>query len=434
MDFVQSFVNFFTTQIFRTPAYFMGLIVLLGCLLLRKDAKSTLVSVIKTIVGMMILNIGAGQLKVASESIINIFTARVGIQGVSTDMWTAVFAYTDKLADINMQNIATVMITAWVINLILAKITPIKTIYLTGHVAYCDSAFITFFIWRMTGATGIGLFIAASFSCAVYWWLFPYLLRKFLNPLLGDTPLTLGHNLCVSGIITTQISKLFGNKEDSAEKLQLPGWLSIFKDSVIAYSLIMGFIYLVIVIIAGPAVVDDYSGGSTNYIIYGLNQGLTMAVGVYVLLAGVRMFLNELIPAFKGFSDRLIPGAIAAVDSPVFWSYAPTAALLGFLCTVVGQFVGVGILAIAGSSVIAIPSVIPLFFGGCTLGVFANSTGGWKGTVVTTFIMGIVTICGSAALASMINYDFVPGHSDWGTLYVALIGILRLLFGRPAAF
>lgn len=430
MAILKGILDFFTGQIFQTPAYFMGLIVLLGCLLLRKGAKNTLVSVIKTIVGMMILGVGSGQLKTASENIIQLFTTRLGIQGVSTDMWTAVYAYIDELEVINMGNVAMVMITAWAINLILAKLTPIKTIFLTGHVAYCDSAFITFFVWRMCNLTGVTLFAVASVVCAVYWWLFPFLLRKCLNPLLGDSPLTLGHNLCLSGIITTQISKLFGKKEESAENLKLPGWLSIFKDSVVAYSLIMGFIYVVIVLICGPEIVAE-KAGDTNFVIYGINQGLTMAVGVYVLLAGVRMFLNELIPAFKGFSDKLIPGAIAAVDSPVFWSYAPTAALLGFICTVLGQFVGVGILALAGSPVIAIPSVIPLFFGGSTLGVFANSTGGWKGTVVTTFIMGIVVICGSAGLAAAINYSYVPGHSDWSTLWLAVIGILRLIFGRP---
>ena len=431
MEVLKSILDFFTGQIFQTPAYFMGIIVLLGCIIQRKDAKSTLVSVIKTVVGMMILSIGSGQLKTASENIIQLFTTRLGIQGVSTDMWTAVYAYIDELAVINMGNVGMVMITAWVINLILARVTPIKTIFLTGHVAYCDSAFITFFLYRMCNLTGMGLFIAASLTCALYWWFFPSLLRKFLTPLLGDSPLTLGHNLCISGIITTQLSRLFGKKEDSAENLKLPGWLSIFKDSVVAYSIIMGLIYLIIILICGPEIVA-VKAGSTNYIIFGINQGLTMAVGVYVLLAGVRMFLNELIPAFKGFSDKLIPGAIAAVDSPVFWSYAPTAALLGFLCTVVGQFVGVGLLALFGSPVIAIPSVIPLFFGGCTLGVFANSTGGWKGTMITTFIMGIVVICGSAALAALLNYNYVPGHSDWSTLWLAVVGILRLLFGRPA--
>lgn len=431
MEFLRSALEFFATQIFQTPAYFMGLVVLIGCIFQKKDAKSTTVSVIKAIVGMMILSIGAGQLKNASQVIIELFTTRLGIQGVSTDMWTAVYTYIDELNLINMGNVAMVMITAWVVNLILAKITPIKTIFLTGHVAYCDSAFITFFLYKVVGLTGGALFIGAVMTCAVYWWLFPALLRKFLTPMLGETPLTLGHNLCISGIITTQLARLFGKKEESAENISLPGWLSIFKDSVVAYSIIMGVIYLIITIIAGPEIVAT-KAGNTNYIIFGINQGLTMAVGVYVLLSGVRMFLNELIPAFKGFSDRLVPGAIAAVDSPVFWSYAPTAALLGFLFTVVGQFVGVGILALAGSPVMAIPSVIPLFFGGCTLGVFANFWGGWKGVIGATFLMGIITICGSAGLAYVVGTNFVPGHSDWSILWLAVMGILRLIFGTRA--
>lgn len=432
MSILKPIFDFFIYQIFQTPAYFMGLIVLIGCLFQKKSFKSILVSVIKTIVGMMILSIGAGQLKNASQAIIELFTMRMGIQGVSTDMWTAVYAYIDELNVIGMGNVAMVMITAWIVNLFLARFTPIKTIFLTGHVAYCDSAFITYFIYRMCGFTGTKLFMVAVFACAIYWWLFPALLRRFLNPLLGDTPLTLGHNLCVSGIITIQLAKLFGKASDSAESLKLPGWLSIFKDSVVAYSVIMGLIYLIIIIICGPEIVST-KAGSANYIMYGLNQGFTMAVGVYVLLSGVRMFLNELIPSFKGFSDKLVPGAIAAVDSPVFWSYAPTAAMLGFLTTVVGQFVGVGVLIIIGSPVIAIPSVIPLFFGGCTLGVFANSTGGWKGTIGATFIMGIVVILGSAALASLLHTGYVPGHSDWSTLWLAVVGILRLIFGPVAA-
>lgn len=205
----------------------------------------------------------------------------------------------------------------------------------------------------------------------------------------------------------------------------------MFKDSVVSYSVIMGVIYLVITLICGEEIVAAHSGG-TNWILYGLNQGFNMAVGVYVLLSGVRMFLNELIPAFKGFSDRLVPGAIAAVDTPIFWSYAPTAAMIGFLSTTLGQFVGVGLLFLLGSPVIAIPSVIPLFFGGSTLGVLANSTGGWKGTIVVTFIMGIVVICGSALLAMLLNYNFVPGHSDWSTLWLIVIAIGRLIFGPVA--
>jgi ascorbate PTS system EIIC component len=421
-------LEFFINQIFKNPAYFMGIIVLVGCLLRKMDIKSTLVSVIKTVVGMMILSIGAGQLKVASEVIIKIFTESVGIRGIGTDMWTATAEALAVIETNSLANIGLIMISAWLVNLFLAKFTPIKTIFLTGHVAYVDTVALTFLIYVTTGLTGASLTIAAILTCGVYWWFFPFLLRKFLNPLLGDTPITLGHNLCISGIITTQLARLFGDKSESAENIKLPGWLSIFSDSVISYSIIMGTIYLAITVFAGSEIVGKYAG-ATNYILYGLNLGLTMAVGIFVLLSGVRMFLNELLPAFKGFSDRLVPGAVAAVDSPIFWSYAPKAALLGFITTVVGQFVGVGLLIMLGSPIIAIPSVIPLFFGGSTLGVFANSWGGWKGVIGATFIMGIITICGSAGLAYVSNVQIaIWGHSDWSTLWLGVFSLLKMFF------
>ncbi len=34
---------------------------------------------------------------------------------------------------------------------------------------------------------------------------------------------------------------------------------------------------------------------------------MTFVAGVLVLLQGVRMFLGEIIPAFKGISEKLIP-------------------------------------------------------------------------------------------------------------------------------
>ena len=45
---------------------------------------------------------------------------------------------------------------------------------------------------------------------------------------------------------------------------------------------------------------------------------MTFVAGVLVLLQGVRMFLGEIIPAFKGISEKLIPGARPALDVPIF--------------------------------------------------------------------------------------------------------------------
>ena len=207
----------------------------------------------------------------------------------------------------------------------------------------------------------------------------------------------------------------------------MPGWLSMFSDAVVSYSIIMGVMFFVIALLVGPEIVGELSGGQ-HYLLFGLMQGLQIAVGMSVLLMGVRMFLAELMPSFKGFADRIVPGAIAAIDTPAFWSYAPTATLVGFISTSVGMFIGTGILILAGSPVIAIPSIIPMFFGGSTMGVFCNAKGGWKGTVFGTFMIGILVPMGAAWLAYIAGTRVgIQGHSDWGLLWAPIFQILKLI-------
>lgn len=37
-------------------------------------------------------------------------------------------------------------------------------------------------------------------------------------------------------------------------------------------------------------------------------------MGVYILLAGVRLLLGEIVPAFRGIAMKLVPDAIPALD------------------------------------------------------------------------------------------------------------------------
>ena len=48
--------------------------------------------------------------------------------------------------------------------------------------------------------------------------------------------------MVLTGHIAMWIAKLTGDEKNDCEKLQMPGWLSVMKDSVISYSLIMAFL------------------------------------------------------------------------------------------------------------------------------------------------------------------------------------------------
>src|SRR5699024_5975681 len=126
--------------------------------------------------------------------------------------------------------------------------------------------------------------------------------------------------------------------------------------------------------------------GGQNWFLFSLIQGLTFAAGVNIVLSGVRMVIAEIVPAFKGISEKLVPNSKPALDCPVVFPYAPTAVLIGFLVSFLGGIVGLAILVLLNNTgmslALILPGVIPHFFCGATAGVFANATGGRRGTII----------------------------------------------------
>ena len=121
--------------------------------------------------------------------------------------------------------------------------------------------------------------------------------------------------------------------------------------------------------------------------------GLTFGAGLTSLLAGVRLMLSEIIPAFKGISDKFIPNAIPALDIPMVFSYAPNALTLGFLISMISSIFTIVVLAWTGNmNYSIIPLTVACFFDVAPGAIFANAYGGRKAAIVSSAISGIVLI------------------------------------------
>ena len=76
------------------------------------------------------------------------------------------------------------------------------------------------------------------------------------------------------------------------------------------------------IIVAGVAVFADPAGtaeiiGEDNWILVSVINAITFSAGIYIVLAGVRMLIAEIIPAFKGISEKLVLNAMVAwISSP----------------------------------------------------------------------------------------------------------------------
>lgn len=107
-----------------------------------------------------------------------------------------------------------------------------------------------------------------------------------------------------------------------------------------------------------------------------------MIAALIAIMTGVRMFVTELQQSFHGISEKVIPGAVVAVDIAATYGFSINAVTYGFLGGVFGQFLAVfitvGLAAIPGNnySLVAIPLFITLFFNSGAMGVYANASGG----------------------------------------------------------
>ena len=145
--------------------------------------------------------------------------------------------------------------------------------------------------------------------------------------------------------------------------------------------------FLLASVFAGSEFVESISGGQ-NWLVFTFMQSLIFAGGVYIVLQGVKMFIAEIVPAFKGISDKLVPGAKPALDCPMVFPMAPNAVLIGFLSSFSAGLLIMSIQGMMGWTVI-VAGVVPHFFVGGASGVYGNAMGGLRGAILGSFTQGI---------------------------------------------
>jgi PTS system ascorbate-specific IIC component len=420
VDQLNYVVNWIAKDIFGVPAYLVGLMTMIALIASRKGAGEVIGGALKATLGFIILGIGAGAVIGALTPLGALITGAFDVEGVVPTN-EAITAIANQNPDV-AQNVAFAMFIGVLGSLVIARLTPLRYVFLTGHHMLFMATVLTVVLFNAKVDSAVSILVAA-FGLATMMVVMPALSMPWMKKVTGGQPVAMGHFGTFGYIAGGVTGSVVGRGSKSTEEMQFPQSLRFLRDPMVGTAVAMIFIYLVLAVIfvlrAGEATslqaIQDAGFGSPSGAAGGFlglmstmfNQALVFGGGVAVILLGVRTILGEIVPAFAGIAERVIPGAVPALDCPVAFPYAPNAVLVGFLASVVGGLVGFGILwaglGAAFTIPLILPGMIPHFFTGGTAGVFGNATGGRRGAVGGGFVNGLIITLFAAFLVPTMN-------------------------------
>ena len=405
-------MDFITDNILRNPPILLALIAAVGLILQKKSFTDIIKGTLMTAFGMIIMQVGIGML-VGSILPINIAFQEVltygeVVAGLDDATFTASFG-----GDIGLA-----MFIGLGLHLAIARFTPFKVIFLTGHMLWWFP-FIFVAAGVEGGLVGMPLVLFGAVSSALYWSIMPWILRKYVFAVIGDESFTLGHPTGILALVSGFVASKVGDKSKSTEDINLPKGLSFFRE----VSITGGIVVFIVFIVTGLFVMSDLVQG--NLVMDSLGQGLEFGAGLIIMLQGVRMLISQIVPAFKGISEKIVPNALPAFDCPIIFNYKPNAVLIGF---VVAMIVSTLLIVLTNTmgifGVMLIPLVITSFFECGSAAVIGEGQGGLRGAIVGTVVAAtvMVVLVGISAIiyaTTIQNWMLIFGGND-----LSLFGII----------
>lgn len=418
----------FIISLLSTPAVLLGVVACIGLILQKKSVTEIFTGASKTLIGFLVFGIGASAMTGSLQNFNKLFQYGFGITGViaSPEAATALAQSTYGF------EVSLTLILGFILNLVFARITRFKNIFFTtGHSLFFSCVLVL--IMQAHGFSSTVTILVAATILGFMSAALPQFCQPFMRDMTGGDEQAIGHFNMIGYGLSGYLGRIFSkHKEESTETIKFPGWLSIFRDFLMGLSIVMLILFYVATVKAGQTFTQELAG-SQHWLVFPLVQAFTFVAGMSILMTGVRMFLAEITAAFVIISEKYIPGSRPALDVPTVFPYAPNAVILGFISAYTAGLLAIVVMASLPSifPVVIIPAAHICFFSGGTAAVFGNSSGGWRGALLGSFVAGLLLAFLPTILYPVYGTLGIEGATfpniDYNVVGTALHKILQLI-------
>ncbi|MET8183512.1 PTS ascorbate transporter subunit IIC [Streptomyces sp. NPDC005336] len=438
MGWFVTLATFLVNEILSEPAYLIGIITAVGLIAMKKSTGQIVGGAIKATLGFLLIGAGAGLVTDSLAPLGKMIQGVTGAHGVIPTNEAIVGIAQDQFGS----RVAWLMILGFVVSLLLARFTPLRYVFLTGHHMLFMATLLTVVLANVEHST-VAVVAVGGVLLGIMLVAMPAFAHPWTKRVTGNNTVAIGHFGTAGYIVAGAAGKVVGKRSRSTEEMRLPEGLRFLRDSMVATALSMLLIYLVMAVLylvkageetafkafATATGTGDVATDAGNYLMRSVMQGLQFGIAVAVILFGVRTILGELVPAFQGIARKVVPGALPALDAPIVFPYAQNAVLIGFISSFTGGLVSLALLTWvfnpAFGLALVLPGLVPHFFTGGAAGVYGNSTGGRRGAAVGAFLNGVLITFLPALLLKVLgafgDQNTTFGDADFGWLGV-LIG------------
>ena len=434
--------SYFAKNILTQPAFLIGLIVFVGYVLLKRPLYESISGFLKATVGYLILTVGSGGLVNNFRPILVGLKDRFQLHAMVTDPYFGQNAVTEgieKTFGRTFGDTMLLLLIAFIFNILLVrfrKYTKLRAVFTTGNVQVQQAAtafWLLLFCFPQLGRIEVLLVMGLILGC--YWAVGSNLTVDICQDLTEGAGFAVAHQQMFGIYLFAKLSERFKKNKSNKrlEDIELPGFLSMFNENMVATSILMLLFFGIILLVLGQDYLlkAGFMQPSQSFLFYILQTSLMFAVYLAILQLGVRTFVAELTDSFNGISNTLLPGAVPGIDIAATFAFGSSNAVtVGFLFGALGQFVMIMLLILLKSPTIVVAGFIPLFFDNAAIAVFSNNRGGIKAAMIFPFISGLIQVGGSALIASWVGLAQFGGYIgmfDWATVWPGITVAMKFL-------
>ena len=434
--------SYFAKNILTKPAFLIGLIVFVGYVLLKRPLYESISGFLKATVGYLILTVGSGGLVNNFRPILVGLKDRFQLHAMVTDPYFGQNAVTEgieKTFGRTFGDTMLLLLIAFIFNILLVrfrKYTKLRAVFTTGNVQVQQAAtafWLLLFCFPQLGRIEVLLVMGLILGC--YWAVGSNLTVDICQDLTEGAGFAVAHQQMFGIYLFAKLSERFKKNKSNKrlEDIELPGFLSMFNENIVATSILMLLFFGIILLVLGQDYLlkAGFMQPGQSFLFYILQTSLMFAVYLAILQLGVRTFVAELTDSFNGISNTLLPGAVPGIDIAATFAFGSSNAVtVGFLFGALGQFVMIMLLILLKSPTIVVAGFIPLFFDNAAIAVFSNNRGGIKAAMIFPFISGLIQVGGSALIASWVGLSQFGGYIgmfDWATVWPGITVAMKFL-------